>query len=71
MAVKDKKTTSTVIFDFLSRLCGGEGPVAANQSSTWFLSRLCGGEVAAVITTVAACFLSRLCGGEAHVRHPI
>ena len=49
---------------FLSRLCGGEGPVQYGIRFGNFLSRLCGGEVIEKLRTVTPTFLSRLCGGE-------
>ncbi len=55
---------SVDIFEFLSRLCGGELSLNELQNRFAFLSRLCGGEPVGVRGHDRACFLSRLCGGE-------
>ena len=51
-------------FNFLSRLCGGEGAICVVGSWITFLSRLCGGEAIHWRGAFSLSFLSRLCGGE-------
>ena len=58
--------TYTGIWDFLSRLCGGEGREIHSLILLDFLSRLCGGEGNNVNPETGVIFLSRLCGGEAY-----
>ena len=66
MAVKNLRVTGKLIFNFLSRLCGGEGVSKDDIIEQYFLSRLCGGEENGLDYAEVVVFLSRLCGGEAH-----
>ena len=52
------------MFDFLSRLCGGELTDYPMILTDDFLSRLCGGECLVIAANAPINFLSHLCGGE-------
>jgi len=57
---------SSIIYIFLSHLCGGKVDDVLHLKRPYFLSHLCGGKVEGVVTATALLFLSHLCGGKAY-----